>query len=138
MGRSVVVSLAALRRAWDDRSLTVPEVAARFAIAPRTVQKLARANGWPPRSSRKRSARLTPGLVRPLWDAGLRCADIAVLLGAGEDAVQAVAWRAGWRRGRGWIARVTLADWAAARLRERAAPARTAARLRDGPARWAA
>lgn len=122
MPKDVKVSLHFLRLAWADPSHTVPEIARHFGMSTRTLHRIVKLQGWTPRTSRPRSAVLTALQVKPLWDAGLRCCDIAVILGSSTRAVQAAAWRAGWRRFKGWRPALTLDDWRqdqlAARMRE--------------------
>jgi hypothetical protein len=113
MPRDAVLSLAAVRRAWcADLTRAVPQIAAEFGICPRTLGKIARAQGWPPRSRRKHSARLTEVRVRPMYDAGLSCAEIGRAFGVTGHAVQAFARRRGWPgRGQRWRPSITLAQW---------------------------
>lgn len=121
MPREVKVSLSRLRLAWADRSKTAPEIARDFGMSVRTLQGIVKGQGWPPRTARQRCAVLTPEAVRPLWEVEMRCCDIAVLLGSSTAAVQAVAWRAGWRRFKGWRPKMSLDQYLQARMAERMA-----------------
>ncbi len=51
MGRAVVLSNAAVRRAWLTRDASVPELAATLGVCDRTLRLRARALGLPPRAT---------------------------------------------------------------------------------------
>jgi hypothetical protein len=138
MSRSPVLSLAALRSAWMDPSLTAAQVAARFGIGARTLSDYVIRYGWPARGGRNRQARLRIEVLRPLYDAGLSMADIARIVGARRGTVQSYLWRHGFRRGADWRPALTLQDWQAQRLAVLAAAERRAAQARDGRSRWPA
>jgi len=109
MPRDVVVSIAALRRAYlQDTDQSVVAVAARFGISRRTLCAIAAARGWPRRNTRK----LRADRVWPMWVAGVSCPDIGRVFGVTAVAVSSMARRAGWPpRGRSWRPRLTLAEW---------------------------
>lgn len=116
--KSVVLSIAKLRAVWLDGSLRVPEIAKRFGIGKRTLNRIVREQGWPPACRRNSRARLSADAIRPYWNAGLRADDIGVLLGATGNAVRIMAFRAGMTRGQGWRPRISLADFVDQRAAE--------------------
>lgn len=118
MSKTVVVSMARLRRAWLDTSRTVPQIADDLGLKLRTVQHIAKREGWPPRIRRNRRAKLTIEMIRPLWEAGLSCRDIGSAVGATKNAVSLFAYRYGLRRGNSWRPTLTLEQWQEAQLVE--------------------
>lgn len=116
MSKTVVVSMARLRRAWLDTSRTVPQIADDLGLKLRTVQHIAKREGWPPRIRRNRRAKLTIELIRPLWEAGLSCRDIGTAVGATKNAVSLFAYRYGLRRGNSWRPQITLTEWQEAQI----------------------
>lgn len=123
MPREVKVSLHFLHIAWQDTSRPVREIAHDFGMCARTLQRIVKLQGWPARNSGNRRAILTPAKVKPLWDAGLRCCDIATILRSSTKAVQTFAVRQGWHRYKGWRPAITLDQWAEEQLAQRMAEA---------------
>ena len=113
MPKGSAFSTAALRRAWCEQKMTMDEMATRFGISRRMIQYHAKNQGWPKRKPVNRLARLTPEAVKPMWDFGLTSEDIASLLGVTHHAVNAFAYRRGWKRGKGWhsAGKRTLSEW---------------------------
>ncbi|MDD7973430.1 hypothetical protein [Roseinatronobacter alkalisoli] len=120
MPRDVKVSLALLRRAWEDTTQTSTQIAERFGMSRRTLGKIAKAQGWMKRSRRNVRVKLTPDMVKPMWDFGLISQDIGAYLGVTHHAVNTLAYRHGWRRGKGWhnTGRRTLSEWCEVQLRK--------------------
>lgn len=106
-------SMSALRAAYPDRNRSTAEIAAAFGMSKRTLHKIAREQGWPPRPFGQIRCKLTPEKIRPLWNAGLRARDIGLLLGASESAIKSYCLRHGFRRegGSTWRPKITLAEW---------------------------
>lgn len=111
MSRSIVVPIAAVRRAWIESDETVREIAKRFGISYGALYKLTVDQGWPRRSRRPKTAVLTREAIEGPTAAGVLDAEIAAAFGVGADAVRLFRFRHGMRKVKG--KGITMAEYRA-------------------------
>lgn len=130
MSASIVVPLAAVRRAWLDSPDTVGDIAKSFGISYGALYHLVQQQGWPQRSRRPKSAKLTIEGVEPPTAAGVLDEEIARHFGVTVQAVRIFRIRKGIKKKRG--KGITMADFLARKAETdmAAAMARSAAETR--------
>ena len=100
MAREMILPMAAVRRAWFGGAETIAEIAARFGVCDGSISRLAKKQGWPPKSRRNKRAILTVEGVAPLVEAGLLNAEIGARFGVTAEAIGQFRWRHGLTRAR--------------------------------------
>jgi hypothetical protein len=112
MPKGVRVSINALRTAWQTDAQTSEEIAAQFGMSRRQLSNIARDHEFPPKKRKHARQRHSIDQIKPLWLAGVSCADIAAHLGTTRRSVNGMANRHGLpRRGANWKPILTLDEY---------------------------
>lgn len=110
MSRWAAISQAAIRRAWEDHSLTSAQAAKQVGLTRAALYKRAKAMGLPLRPQGRRAAIDSPDFAS-MWRAGVLAREIARYFGAHPDTPRKTAERLGLpMRGR-FGPKLTLAEY---------------------------